>query len=293
MTRRATRLGVIDVTGSRYGEMEHPDPGAPPGRWAARWIFCEVLREEAPSVLRELHEAAGHHLKDLLRRVAASGDDPYLYALKWSSVGDVDDRLQLAEKAKPSRDRKWLVDRLTSEVSLRDAILAWGIRYNLADPWMFDVALRSLHRWVRVPAFYEFQVSSQGVWTPNWALEAFGSRGVVPETSDPPGIWVPFAETRGDYEERVRGYIESVATAYREAGWTAAPEKRTPVSTDGERRVGPGLHFRWVVRIQVLRWTNRRIAEVAGVYIRSIRRAYKETCSLLGLTPLARRRPRA
>lgn len=293
MTRRATRLGVIDVIGSRYGELDHPDPGAPPGRWAARWIFCQVLREEAPSVLRELREEAGPLLKGLLRRVAASNDDPDLYALEWSAISDVDDRFDIAEKADPSQDRHWILGCLSREVKLRDALLAWGRRHHLTDPWLFDVALRSLHMWVRVPPSYEFQFHPNRVWTPNWDLRAFASDGEVPETPEPPGAWVPFAERRGDYLKRVRKYTEMVDAAYRKAGWTDPPEKRTPMASDGERIVGPDLHFRWVVRIQVLGWTNERIKEEAGVEIRNIRKAYQETCLLLGLTPLARRRQKA
>lgn len=129
----------------RSGELAPPDPDEVPGRGAARWLFLEVLAEEAPDVVTELYE----HVTPLVRpalKYSLSGFGPGR-TMTWPDLREPGSSPDADGHAEP----EWVHQkRLETMIALRDALLTWGNHWHLSDDWLMDTALQSVLRWARI-----------------------------------------------------------------------------------------------------------------------------------------------
>lgn len=176
---------------------------------------------------------------------------------------------------------------------LKYALLAWAERFHLADEWVLDAALDTLHRWTQWRKAAEVLEWAYigGSW---WAPVSDEEQQLIFRHAG----WDPTSETWESFESRLRAdvewWLEKVRMEYRprllalceERGWRPTPIKRN-------RSGSPLLHFEWLVRYQVQEWGYARIAQAYTdadpqgdkvIGEDAVRKAVKSTADLLGLT---------
>lgn len=106
-------------------------------RWNAWTYVLEALKEIAPEALEDLAR-----LVPVYREAAPHMDRPGWYIHDWESLGKALEALT---------DVPSLEESLAKLRDFREALLAWGRRWNLAHPEPLSWAMENLRVWAKVP----------------------------------------------------------------------------------------------------------------------------------------------
>ncbi len=231
---------ALDHRGSmRIGEGEYYAPGALVSRKdaAARRLFIEALDRCAPEVRAALEEVHDRYMP-----VGSLTHD--VRQLGWTALSHARyAQTYMSPFGERIEHRAYLPD----HVPFRDALVRWAEKFNLeltTDDWILDAAV--------------------------FELTVYGDSGIHEEyrlESIPPFVfqcapWDLSKETREQAEARITAATQDAVTEYlggieaaviEQWGWQKTPEKRT------------GVHFEWLVRWQVQKWSKPRIATEYGV----------------------------
>jgi hypothetical protein len=145
---------------------------------------------------------------------------------------------------------------------------------------LFAPVLQWLQQWPM-----EGDLTAVGSWLADQVAETFGSAAPV---TFPPMAWNPRFESRAAAEARMRAEAERAIKDHLDATkaqFAAAGAELTPTKTTGLE------HFRWLVRYQVKRQSQRAIAKEVFRERQAVRTAITETAKLIGLPMRPAARP--
>lgn len=276
------------------GEFYQPKFEDNPVQAEARKQFLLAIKKLCPQVLISLRE---------LRESDPRCRDPYLLngcILVLAGLPpreperpgpyQADDEYRMAAPFKPMK-----AERLQEMEKLRNTLTAWAAANHLpTDGWVLQVAADTLLWWEGLPEDYSGNLD----WKyPDINLKSPASPQPVFTLNT---TWYPGEETKGEakrrlmrmLEDALEQYLDDMEKTVQAEGWLTTPGKRN-------RHGDPLLHFEWLVRYQVQRWTCERIAEEYGgekqeLDPASVNQAISETAMLVGLTlaPLPKGRKR-
>jgi hypothetical protein len=169
---------------------------------------------------------------------------------------------------------------------LRDALLAWGTPYHLIDDWLLDVALRTVcerHEWEHESAERRAAGLSLTLEPAAFATIPFADIEPVTPFNFEHEQWVPWWETRADYERALhvafkrslRAYLDQREGEARKRGFRLSPQKHAL-----------DHHLDWLVRWQVLgrSWPDLMTETPHRASRDTIREAIERLASEIGLT---------
>lgn len=279
-------------------EYRNTDPKRDSTRQGARMLFLDKIRELEPRVVDEL------------KNVVLP-----LYSAAWRATAPPS---RVVEPSKPygapievqggpawsgwrfERGQWDAVEGCSVEIrEFHRALMSWAERWNLAEAWVLDCALRNLGIWRLQQAN---GMEPDGFVGPQFVAIAetkpfdFEYRGWAPELE----TWSDYKQGRdAKYREYERAYKrKQMEAAEREgfqksrairAGGAGAKIKDTePDFVEdrmSRRSTEPTRHFEWLVRYHVGCQPCNGIADDYGVDQRTVRRAITEVATLIGVTP--------
>lgn len=214
-------------TSPEQGDLKAPgelEPGALFSATRGRALFLDAVRRRVPAVLTgpegldgaplraaRAHPAAPESLQGRYQSVLITGIGPLTY-IDWKSGEE-----KLASYLKGD------VALPPDEQAIADAVLSWGRRWNLSDPWCFDAAVTTLVSWLRDGPDASF--AGLLLWayrkaaTPGFRWDADSSAWSQTE-SDAVELnlrldrWEPALETRASYIRRAESALHAAVSSY-------------------------------------------------------------------------------
>jgi len=165
--------------------------------------------------------------------------------------------------------------------ALRDELVSWAERWNMAEHWILDWALRMLRVWrlqVAEGSPPDRVVGPQFIDAAAAEPFAFDHRGWVPQ-------WTPWEEYEraldAEYKRTKDAYRRELTDAVASQGLRRAPGKRARGGRPAD------THFEWLVRSRVpdagtrKAWSKKRIAREYGVKWTTVKGALDRIAPLL------------
>lgn len=172
--------------------------------------------------------------------------------------------------------------------SLRDALIAWGQRYHIDEPFIYDIALRTLRFWHDNPAisdreplswhFYNLYYYRSGAAKPytdeeKEYLKLIRERENIEKEGFTVKGWNPFKSSRREYNDYIlyelEKYLNQIESEMFKEDITITPEIRKP------------YHFNWLALHLA---ANKKPKDLAGDMEEStIRKALKKTAAMIGI----------
>jgi hypothetical protein len=235
-------------------------------RWKARRLFLVVVEDECPEVMRDLVDSCLPAYQEAfpIRNWEADEDEepaqPEAYF--WAKLIALQD-----DRSRP----------------LETALEAWGRRYHVDRPWLYDVALGTLAK-----------AAELGAAPASFAEPCYIDSLALPQFRFAHFVWVPTTMTWDEYSTRINEQFRVDLGAYRKRIQDYAREARLRPAKS-TRKDGLKRHMQWFVRFQVLGHERSALAEETGVDRKTISDALQETAALieLPLRPAPRPGPRS
>jgi hypothetical protein len=171
---------------------------------------------------------------------------------------------------------------------------AWGERWSLTDGWILDAARNQVRLWVRsgvVPAAGDRPLwhypsgPSPHVFTRRERAFMFKDFGWPIERAWGRDLFIENTTSR--FAAQLAEYCDRIERLADERGVKPHPVKR-------RRKGSPFKHYEWLARVHLGLATPAELATEAGVKLRAVQVALKETAAEIDLSPPvlpARRRP--
>jgi len=166
---------------------------------------------------------------------------------------------------------------LWEDISVRDALLVWALRWHLEDPWCMEAAFSTLFAWLRNAKLFKdrhwFSGGTEGEPDDAFIAERYHLSSFFD--------FDPRLETREHFLERATAEARAKLASYADAMLTRAKE----AGLTEARAFFRDEHFQWLVSYQVLGRTWTEIArENHGISADTIRHAAKRLAEYIGLT---------